>query len=648
MKIKKLFIANRGEIVCRIARTASRMGIRTSGVYTPQDSVNFPVRLLDESAPLPSGDLSENYLNQELLIAKARQFGAQAVHPGYGFLSENPEFAQKVHQAGLIWMGPPPKAMIDLGGKIRAKEIATKARVPVLPWRKIGGNPSPQEAERILQDIGLPVLIKAAHGGGGRGQRVVSDPQEFTDALIAARSEAMRSFGSTEVFVERFVERPRHIEVQIISDHHGNYFALGERDCTLQRRNQKVIEETPAEQLDPETRQSIHDAAIALARSVGYTNAGTIEFLVQKTATGAWEFFFMELNARLQVEHTVTEQVWNVDLVELQIRISQDENMKKQFGSLSGPSGHAIEVRLCAENPENHFLPRPGPIVDFLIPQSENLRVDSGYEAGDVVPQEYDSLVAKFIYRSANREQTIQGLVSVLDQSIVSGVFNNKFFLRDLLSHPDFHSDQIYTQWIENHPELTAQVPSTLDDDLGYWGRKWSSELFVQRRISNSQINFKNNQIHGPKLLLHFQPEEGVHGSTSRQGLVKIGGTFELADGRKVFAAGWINRFELFITFMREIEHVGQRRIHFLGQFETEDTKTYHGPIVAQVPGVVLDIRVALHDVVEARSPILIIEAMKIEMPMSLPVLARITGINVKPGDRIQPGQTLVTWEPVV
>ena len=645
MKIKKIFIANRGEIVCRIARTASRLGIHTCGALTPQDFHTAAARNLQEAAQLPPGDLSDNYLNAELLISHALRFQAQAVHPGYGFLSENPDFAEQVQSAGLIWIGPPAHAMRELGGKIRAKEVATKAGVPIAPWRQIGGSLSPKEIKDIVREIGLPVLIKAAHGGGGRGQRIVRETKEFEDALKSARSEALRSFGSDEVFVERFLDHPRHIEVQIIADSHGHYAHLGERDCTLQRRNQKVIEETPAVILDDVLRSKIQESAVSLAKSVGYTNAGTIEFLAQNNKKAGWEYFFMEMNARLQVEHTVTEEVWGVDLVEYQIRIAQGDDLEKEFAALSGPSGHAIEVRLCAEDPQNHFLPTPGPILDFAIPSKKSLRVDSGYDAGDIVPQEYDSLVAKLVYHSPNRKEAIQNLTRLLDGSIISGIITNKFFLKDLLSHSDFDSNQIYTRWIEDHPELTKSS-NFLDEDLGYWGRKWSSELFVQRKITTSGARLRTYEMTGQKYLTEFQPSE-EHGSPTNHGLVRIAGTFRLENGTSVYATGWINRFELCITFAAEIHGVGQRRIRFLGELEVEDVRTHHGPIVSQVPGVVLDIRSKVNDVVDARAPILIIEAMKMEMPMSLPVAAKITSIHVKPGDRIQPGQTLITWEPL-
>ena len=635
MKIKKLFIANRAEIACRIAATARKMGISTCGVYTPQDAHCKHARVLDELILLPAGPLSANYLNQESMIESARRLGADSIHPGYGFLAENPDFAERVIKSGLIWVGPKPDAMRKLGGKIEAKQVAAAVGVPVTPWRKITEEQT--DAEQIGMEIGLPLLIKAAHGGGGRGQRVVNVVSQFSEALRTARSEAERSFGSSEVFVEKFLERPRHIEVQIIGDEHGHVFALGERDCSAQRRNQKVIEETPAAVLDESTREKIISSALALASAVSYSNAGTIEFLAQKTPDGSWEYYFMELNARLQVEHPVTEMVWGVDLVELQLRIAQGAVIEELP---LHPSGHAIELRLCAENPVNNFLPTPGPITEFSVPRSEGVRVDAGFDAGDVIPPEYDSLFAKLIIKANDRAQAIQHATAILENSMIAGVITNKYFLHRVIEHPDFSQNRINTRWIESHRELFPEDAEALDRDLIYWAKKISSELFVQRRPSRV---FNGNTS---EILIDFTPEAGVHGEPSPQGLIQFAGYFKTAGNSQVYASGWINRHEICLSFQRPVEGVGQRRLVFAGLYDVEDLRAHHGPIVAQVPGVVLDIRAKVDEVVEAQSPILVIEAMKIEMPMSLPVAARITSIHVKRGDRIQPGQTLVTWEP--
>ncbi len=632
----KLFIANRGEIACRIALTAHRMGIQTCGVYAPQDACARHVRMVQQTRKLPPGDLSENYLNQDLLIRIARDFSADAVHPGYGFLSENPDFAHKVIQTGLIWIGPPPDAMRKLGGKIEAKQVAAKAGVPVAPWARLDGKIDP---DRIIGDFGLPLLIKAAHGGGGRGQRVVRERSQFEEALRAARSEAQRSFGSSEVFIERFLEQPRHIEVQILADQQGNVFSLGERDCTLQRRNQKLVEETPAIVIDDSTRTKIHEAARALASAVGYTNAGTIEFLAQQEVSGRWEFYFMELNARLQVEHPVTEMVTGLDLVELQIRVSRGESLLTLLNNVQF-TGHAMEVRLCAEDPANHFLPTPGPITAMRFPEDHDVRIDSGYDPGDVIPQEYDSLFAKLIIHGRNRGEVIARLSNVLEESFVAGTITNKFYLESILRHEDFEQNRIYTRWIDFHPEVIRKDSDALDEDLIFWGKKFSSELLVQRERDAPVVPIPTHTLTG------FTPDPSVHGGPSPKG-VTIGGYFEIQGTGTVYASGWVSRFDLCVTFERWVEGVAQRRISFAGLHEIQDLRTHHGPITAQVPGVILEIRAKPDDIVEALQPILIVEAMKIEMPFTLSVSARILAIHVKTGDRILPGQTLVTWEPV-
>jgi acetyl/propionyl-CoA carboxylase alpha subunit len=637
MKIGSVLIANRGEIASRVARTARKLGIRTVGVHSPQDTNSKAMREVDHAIALPGGDLSQNYLNAELLVETALSTEVNAIHPGYGFLSENPDFAERIQRAGLIWIGPSPDAMRQIGDKMRAKEIAGTVEVPVAPWKQISGAPDQQEIKSIVKEIGLPALIKATRGGGGRGQRIVRDASQFEEALRTARSEALRSFGSGELFVERFLENPRHVEVQIIGDRYKYFFALGERDCSLQRRNQKVVEETPAVILDDKTRSKLHAAAIALATAAGYSNAGTIEFLVQQNSKNQWEFFFMEMNARLQVEHPVTEMVWGVDLVELQFLVAEGEALEPLLSNIHS-SGHAIELRLCAEDPSNHFLPTPGPITELRYPQGTSLRIDSGYDEGDTIPQEYDSLFSKVIVHSNDRSKAISEASEVLKKTIVAGLITNKYFLKTVLQHNDFQNNVIHTRWIEAHPELTA-TKNDLDADLLFWGKKLSSELFVQRNAAEQFVRANG-------ILRSFEPDPELHGTASPQGIVRIAGKFDTDSESSVKASGWITRFELCISFDRPIRGIAQRRIAFAGQFEVEEAKSHRGPIVAQVPGVVLDVRAKVNEVIAPQEPILVVEAMKIEMPMTLPVPARITAIHVKQGDRIKPGQTLVSWEP--
>ncbi|MGH9856250.1 MAG: biotin/lipoyl-containing protein, partial [Acidobacteriota bacterium] len=347
-----------------------------------------------------------------------------------------------------------------------------------------------------------------------------------------------------------------------------------------------------------------------------------------------------ELNARLQVEHPVTEMVTGLDLVELQIRAANGENLSTILQDVRF-TGHAIELRLCAEDPSNNFLPTPGPVVVMRFPESPDLRVDSGFEPGDVIPQEYDSLFAKVIVQGKTRKETIEKLSTVLDDTLIAGTITNKFYLQAVLQHKDYLKNKIHTRWIEAHNQLAQTKPDVLDQDLMFWGRKFSSDLLVQRSDHDAPVSYFSGRI-----LTAFAPDPEIHGSPSPRG-VCIAGYFELQEGESFYAAGWVNRFELCITFLRPVEGVGQRRISFAGQFEIEDLRTHHGPIIAQVPGVVLEVRSQPGDTVKALQPILIVEAMKIEMPFTLPITAKITGILVKQGDRILPGQTLVTWEPV-
>jgi acetyl/propionyl-CoA carboxylase alpha subunit len=349
----------------------------------------------------------------------------------------------------------------------------------------------------------------------------------------------------------------------------------------------------------------------------------------------------------LQVEHPVTEFIWGVDMVELQFRVGQGEKLRSTLDGLTARKhAHAMELRLCAEDSENNFLPSPGPITDLYWPEpsgDRQLRIDSGFEVGDVVAQEYDSLFAKMILCSESRDQTITGLSGILKETRISGLLSNKYFLNRVLDHPDFKQNSIFTRWIQAHPELT-KASNLLDSDLKYWGKQMSSELLVQRnkpRVPLPRADFSER-----KILLDFLPYDEEHGTISPQGHVKISGNFVLANEERVHASGWVSRFEICIALDREIHGTGQRKIAFAGEYETDDLTLHHGPIVARVPGVVLDIRAGAGDMVKAQDPILVIEAMKIEMPMSLPIDARITTIHVKRGDRIQPGQTLVTWEP--
>jgi 3-methylcrotonyl-CoA carboxylase alpha subunit len=427
MTIAKLLVANRGEIAVRIFRTCRELGIATVAVAAPDDTGALHTRVADETVAIAG------YLASEEHIRAARQTGADAIHPGYGFLAENPDFAEAVEVSGLVFVGPTPAALRAGGDKLEAKRIAEEAGVPVLP----SGEPG---------EIGLPLMIKAAAGGGGRGMRVVRSQSELDEALAAARREAKAAFGDDRVFCERFVERPRHVEVQLLGDGNGGVVSLGERECSIQRRHQKVLEESPSPALDDELRERVSDAATSFGQALLYRSAGTVEFMFDE-ATG--ELFFLELNGRIQVEHPVTELVTGLDLVSEQLRIAAGHRL----GSVGAdPSGHAVEVRLYAEHPQT-FLPQAGRIERLRLP--ETIRVDRGVEEGDEVPVAYDPLIAKLIAHGDNRAEALDRLRGALAKTEVGGLITNLPFLRWLVAHPEVRAGRTTTAFLVEHPPLS-------------------------------------------------------------------------------------------------------------------------------------------------------------------------------------------------
>jgi 3-methylcrotonyl-CoA carboxylase alpha subunit len=444
-----VLIANRGEIAVRIARTAKRLGLRTIAVYSEADAAALHVRVCDEAVAIGPPPAAESYLAIDRLIAAARQAGAQCVHPGYGFLSENAAFAEACAGAGLVFVGPPPAAIRAMGLKDRAKELMEKAGVPVVPGYH-GSQQSEAFLKRKAYEIGYPALIKAVAGGGGRGMRRVDRHADFDAALEAARREAQSAFGDSRVLIEKYVETPRHVEFQILADRHGRTVHLGERDCSLQRRHQKVIEEAPAPGMTPALRAEMGRAAVRAAQTVGYVGAGTVEFICDgATGLRPGGFWFMEMNTRLQVEHPVTEAVTRLDLVEWQFRIAAGERLALPDDTT--PSGHAIEARLYAEDPDRGFLPSSGRIAALHWPGGEDIRVDAGAEAGDRVPPDYDPMIAKIIAHGANRGEAMDRLAAALGDTVVVGPRVNTPFLKALVEHPAFRAGKFDTGFIEQH-----------------------------------------------------------------------------------------------------------------------------------------------------------------------------------------------------
>ncbi len=453
----KILIANRGEIAVRILRACRELGIRSVAVFSDVDRKSLHVRLADEAYPIGPAPARESYLRIDKLLDVARRSGCDAVHPGYGFLAENAALPRACTGAGLTFIGPSAEAMESLGSKIAGRQLARRSGVPTVP----GANDpidKPEEAYALAQSMGFPILLKAIAGGGGKGMRLVTSAPEFASAWRDASSEAVNAFGDPRLYLEKYLLNPRHVEIQILADSHGRVVSLGERECSVQRRHQKVIEEAPSPIMTPDLRKKMGDAAVRLARAGGYTNAGTVEFLVDTHLN----FYFLEVNTRLQVEHPVTEQVTGLDLVKLQIAIAAGHRLPFAWESIT-PRGNAMEVRLYAEDPDNNFFPSPGKILSRHAPSGPGIRLDDGVYEGWTVPNDYDPLLAKLIAWGNSREETIARLRRALEESTVTGIKTNIALLRRILTEPDFLRAEIHTKWLDEL--LTRQRPDVVQPD---------------------------------------------------------------------------------------------------------------------------------------------------------------------------------------
>ena len=537
MEIRKLLVANRGEIALRIFRTCRALGIATVAVGAPDDRESLHAREADETVEIGS------YLHSEEHVRAAKQSGVDAIHPGYGFLAENPDFAEAVGAAGLVFVGPSPEALRAGGDKLEAKRIAREAGVPVVET----GEPD---------ELGFPLLLKAAAGGGGRGMRVVRMREELPDALDAARRESQAAFGDDRVFAERYVERPRHVEIQLLGDELGNVVALGERECSIQRRHQKVLEESPSHALDPALRAAMSDAAVRFAHAIGYTNAGTAEFMLDGR-----EFLFLELNGRIQVEHPVTELVTGLDLVAEQLRIASGQALSQ--GQSLG-HGHAVEVRLYAEDPRT-FLPQGGRVTRLALPDS--IRVDAGIAEGDEIPLAYDPLIAKLIAHGPTRDDALDRLEAALAETVVEGVTTNLPFLRWLVAHPDVRAGRTTTAFLVEHPPLSAPQVRPAPRE---WRGAWRLNLPAPPPASPPDV------------------DAAAHERAAARG-------------------------------------------------ESE--------VTAPMPGTVIKVLVAPGERVQARQPLLVLEAMKMETPLTAPYDAGVRKVNVAEGDRVAGGAVLIELE---
>ncbi|MEQ8303412.1 MAG: acetyl-CoA carboxylase biotin carboxylase subunit [Cyclobacteriaceae bacterium] len=461
-KIHKILIANRGEIALRVMRSAREMGIATVAVFSEADRNALHVRFADEAVCIGPPPSSESYLRIDKLIEAAKATGADAIHPGYGFLSENKGFALKVKEAGLIFIGPSPESIELMGSKLAAKEAVAKFNVPLVP-----GTAEPitdtAKAKKIAKDIGYPVLIKASAGGGGKGMRVVDVEEDFQSQMERAISEAQSAFGDGSVFIEKYVTSPRHIEFQIFGDQHGNTVHLFERECSIQRRHQKVVEEAPSSILTPEIRKSMGEAAINVAKSCGYYGAGTVEFIMDEGKN----YYFLEMNTRLQVEHPVTEEITGLDLVKLQIKIAQGEKIPFKQEDLR-INGHAIEVRVYAEDPANNFLPDIGTLQTYSRPQGHGIRVDDGFEEGMEIPFYYDPMIAKLVCHAESRADAIEKMIRAIDDYEITGLQTTLGFCKYVMQHDAFRSGDFDTKFVEKYftPEVLDPKSNAIEEEL--------------------------------------------------------------------------------------------------------------------------------------------------------------------------------------
>lgn len=454
-QIKKLLVANRGEIALRIMRTAREMGIQTVAVYSEADRRSPHVLYADEARCLGPAPSAESYLRADKILEVCRELGVDAIHPGYGFLSENANFARAVRDAGITLIGPSPEAMEVMGSKLAAKQAVKSYQVPMVPGTDEAVS-DPAVARKIAEEVGYPILIKASAGGGGKGMRVVEKPEELEEQMQRASSEAISSFGDGAVFIEKFVGSPRHVEIQVLGDHHGNTVYLFERECSVQRRHQKVVEEAPSAILTPEIRKAMGEAAVNVCKACNYTNAGTVEFLVDEKLN----FYFLEMNTRLQVEHPVTEMITGLDLVREQIRIAMGHPLDFTQSELS-INGHAVEIRVYAEDPTNNFLPDIGSLNMYRRPSGPGIRVDDGFDEGMQIPIYYDPMIAKLIVHAATREEAMDRMIRAIDDYKISGVKTTLPFCKFVMQHPAFRKGDFDTHFINRYykPEMLDANP---------------------------------------------------------------------------------------------------------------------------------------------------------------------------------------------
>ena len=659
----KILIANRGEIACRVIRTARRLGVATVAVYSEADRGVLHVEAADEAWPIGPAPAKDSYLNIGAIIAAAQASGAQAVHPGYGFLSENADFAEACDEAGLTFIGPPAAAMRAMGSKVAAKALMAQAGVPLVP----GYHGAEQDPSRLLDEarrIGFPVLIKASAGGGGRGMRIVAEAGEFADALDAARREAKAAFGDERMLIERYLSRPRHIEVQIFADRHGNTVHIFDRDCSIQRRHQKVIEEAPAPGLDPEWRRAMAEAALTAARAVGYVGAGTVEFVAE-----GGKFYFIEMNTRLQVEHTVSEAVSGLDLVEWQLRVAAGEELPLRQQDLE-LRGNAIEARLYAEDPERDFLPQTGVLHGLRLPPPELARVDAGVRQGDRVGALYDPLIAKIIAWGPDRPAAIRRLRRALAETAVLGLRTNRDFLARLAAEPDFAAAALDTGFIEHHraaltpPHPSVPAAAVAAAALHRLKARSAAMAAAARGSGDPHSPWAGNDgwrldraVHQDVVLrdtIGPRAEPQTVAATAQDGgwLLRIGertilaGARMLPDGVLSLILDGAHSRLIVLGHGAETAVFGDRQSWRLVELDPlaapADDDAAAGSLTAPMPGRVSRLLVEPGSAVRRGQPLLTIEAMKMEHTILAPAAGRVERLRYAPGDMVEEGAELI------
>ncbi|WP_165189601.1 acetyl/propionyl/methylcrotonyl-CoA carboxylase subunit alpha [Caulobacter soli] len=622
--IESVLIANRGEIACRIIKTARRLGVRTIAVYSEADAGAPHVRLADEAVLIGPAPARESYLVADRILAAAKATGAAAIHPGYGFLSENAQFAQAVIDAGLVWVGPPPSAILAMGLKDAAKALMQKAGVPVTPGY-LGQDQDPERLRREADAIGYPVLIKAVAGGGGKGMRKVERGEDFDAALTSCRREAAASFGDDRVLIEKYITRPRHIEVQVFADRHGQVVHLFERDCSVQRRHQKVIEEAPAPGMTQAARAAVTEAAVRAARAVNYEGAGTIEFIADGSeGLQPDRIWFMEMNTRLQVEHPVTEKVTGQDLVEWQLRVASGEPLPLKQDEIT-LTGWAMEARLYAESPEAGFLPSTGPLRRFRLPH--DVRIDTGVEEGGEVTPFYDPMIAKLIVSGPTRQAAARRLAKACRAVEVYPVKTNAGFLARVLDHPDFLSGTADTGFIERHAE--ALVPAAAAPPAA--AQQAAARLRVARSAGVSADPWRGAvgfRIGGPRPI--------VVALKARDEILQV-----TIDDQPAPEAVLID--DAYVAFVDGEAHgFGEPRVS-----GALDGGVAGGGVLSPMPGKVVALLVEAGASVELGQPLITVEAMKMEHTLTAPVAGVVAEALARVGDQVTEGQLLVRLEKV-